>query len=142
MGVASVPYHVNIPYGVMELRDETVMSLKEKPTYVYYSNAGIYFLRKWVKDAKENGGAAFPGRGKQRPDDAELSRLWRELAKTKAERDILALNAAELVFPNLFGAIHALGRGTPVVNVAGLVGRAAIGGNVRDPNGIRLAWTL
>jgi len=50
MGVASVPYHVNIPYGVMELRDETVMSLKEKPTYVYYSNAGIYFLRKWVKD--------------------------------------------------------------------------------------------
>jgi transposase len=42
-----------------------------------------------VKDAKENGGSAFPGRGKQRPDDAELSRLRRELAKTKAERDIL-----------------------------------------------------
>jgi transposase len=46
-------------------------------------------LRKWVKDARANGAAAFPGRGKQRPDDAEVSRLRRELAKTKAERDIL-----------------------------------------------------
>jgi transposase len=46
-------------------------------------------LRKWIKDHAENGGQAFPGRGKQRPDDAEVSRLRRELAKTKAERDIL-----------------------------------------------------
>jgi transposase len=46
-------------------------------------------LRKWVKDHAENGTQAFPGRGKQRPDDAEVSRLRRELAKTKAERDIL-----------------------------------------------------
>ena len=46
-------------------------------------------LRKWVKDHGSNGGQAFPGRGKQRPDDAEISRLRRELAKTKAERDIL-----------------------------------------------------
>jgi transposase len=37
----------------------------------------------------KNGERAFPGRGKQRPDDAEISRLRRELAKTKAERDIL-----------------------------------------------------
>jgi transposase len=49
----------------------------------------VNVLRKWVKDAQENGPVAFPGRGKQRPDDAELSRLRRELAKTKAERDIL-----------------------------------------------------
>ena len=46
-------------------------------------------LRKWVKDAKANGAAAFPGRGRQRPDDAEVARLKRELAKTQAERDIL-----------------------------------------------------
>ena len=49
----------------------------------------VNVLRKWVKDAKENSGSAFPGRGRQRPDDAEVSRLRRELAKTKAERDIL-----------------------------------------------------
>lgn len=46
-------------------------------------------LRKWVRDAKQSGTHAFPGRGKQRPDDAEISRLKRELAKTQAERDIL-----------------------------------------------------
>ena len=46
-------------------------------------------LRSWIKDAKANGKHAFPGRGVQRPDDAELSRLRRELAKTKTERDIL-----------------------------------------------------
>jgi transposase len=31
-------------------------------------------LRKWVADAKANGAAAFPGWGRQRPDDAEVSR--------------------------------------------------------------------
>lgn len=46
-------------------------------------------LRAWVSDAKANGPSAFPGRGKQRPDDAEVSRLKRELAKVQAERDIL-----------------------------------------------------
>jgi transposase len=46
-------------------------------------------LRKWVKDAEANPEQAFPGRGKQRADDAEVARLRRELAKTKAERDIL-----------------------------------------------------
>jgi len=46
-------------------------------------------LRKWVRDAKASGAQAFPGRGKQRPDDAEVSRLRRELAKAQAERDIL-----------------------------------------------------
>ena len=49
----------------------------------------VNVLRKWVADANANGTAAFPGRGKQRPDDAEVARLRRELAKTKAERDIL-----------------------------------------------------
>ena len=46
-------------------------------------------LRKWVKDTKANGSKAFPGRGVQRPDDAEVARLRRELAKTKAQRQNL-----------------------------------------------------
>ena len=46
-------------------------------------------LRKWVKDARDHGGQAFPGQGRMRPDDAEVARLRRELAKTRAERDIL-----------------------------------------------------
>ena len=46
-------------------------------------------LHKWVKDARDHGVQAFPGQGRMRPDDAEVARLRRELAKTKAERDIL-----------------------------------------------------
>lgn len=46
-------------------------------------------LRKWAKDLRSDPGQAFPGRGKMKPDDAEVARLRRELAKTKTERDIL-----------------------------------------------------
>jgi transposase len=49
----------------------------------------INVLRKWVADYEADPGQAFPGRGRMRPDDAEVARLKRELAKTKAERDIL-----------------------------------------------------
>ena len=46
-------------------------------------------LRKWVKDVKADPAQAFPGRGRMKPDDAEVARLRRELAKTQTERDIL-----------------------------------------------------
>ncbi|MFT7121863.1 MAG: dTDP-glucose pyrophosphorylase [Neolewinella sp.] len=46
MTVATVPYEVKIPYGVIETDGDLVTGLQEKPTYTYYSNAGIYILRK------------------------------------------------------------------------------------------------
>lgn len=46
MSVATVPYEVRIPYGVIETNGELITALKEKPTYTYYSNAGIYLLRR------------------------------------------------------------------------------------------------
>ena len=49
----------------------------------------VNVLRKWILDYETDANQAFPGRGKMRPDDAEVARLKRELAKTKAERDIL-----------------------------------------------------
>ena len=48
MMVATIPYKVNIPYAVMELKGERVTSFKEKPTYTYQSNAGIYLFKKDV----------------------------------------------------------------------------------------------
>lgn len=44
--VATVPYEVKIPYGVVETEDNRIVRLKEKPSYVYYSNAGIYMMKK------------------------------------------------------------------------------------------------
>ena len=46
MVVATVPYEVKIPYGVIETEGDLIKSLREKPTYTYYSNAGIYIVRR------------------------------------------------------------------------------------------------
>lgn len=46
MIVASTPYEVEIPYGVIETEGDRIVALKEKPTYTYYSNAGIYIIKK------------------------------------------------------------------------------------------------
>lgn len=47
MAVAATPYNVDVPYAVMEVNgDNQVKSLKEKPRYTYFSNAGIYLLKK------------------------------------------------------------------------------------------------
>lgn len=47
MAVAATSYNVDVPYAVLETDDaQKVKSLKEKPRYTYYSNAGIYILKK------------------------------------------------------------------------------------------------
>ncbi len=46
LSVATIPYRVNVPFAVVETDEERILSLKEKPSYTYYSNAGIYLLRK------------------------------------------------------------------------------------------------
>jgi dTDP-glucose pyrophosphorylase len=50
MAVATTAYKVNIPYAVLELGTDRVKSLREKPTYTYYSNAGIYLIKKEIID--------------------------------------------------------------------------------------------
>ncbi len=46
MAVASTEYKVDVPYAVFETEDGIVKSFKEKPSYIYHSNAGIYMLKK------------------------------------------------------------------------------------------------
>lgn len=50
LAVACIPYQVNVPYAVMETQGKLVTGIKEKPTYTYYSNAGIYLMKKDVID--------------------------------------------------------------------------------------------
>ena len=50
MVVATIPYEVEIPYGVIETEGDIIVALKEKPTYTYYSNAGIYIFKKEYVD--------------------------------------------------------------------------------------------
>ncbi len=46
LAVASIPYHVDLPYAVMELENDSIKSLREKPRYTYFANAGIYLMKK------------------------------------------------------------------------------------------------
>ena len=50
MSVAAVPYSVNVPYGIFELTGRNIQGVKEKPTYNYYANAGIYLIKKELLD--------------------------------------------------------------------------------------------
>ena len=44
--VATIPYNVNIPYAILETSGGIIQDFKEKPTYTYFANAGIYLMKK------------------------------------------------------------------------------------------------
>ena len=46
MVVASTEYKIDVPYAVFESDGNEVKAFKEKPSYVYHSNAGIYIFKR------------------------------------------------------------------------------------------------
>ena len=48
LSVVTIPYEVKVPYAIFELMQNNILSLKEKPTYTYFSNAGIYLMKREV----------------------------------------------------------------------------------------------
>ena len=46
MSIATFNIRINIPYAVLDTTDKKINSLIEKPSYTYYSNAGIYLIQK------------------------------------------------------------------------------------------------
>lgn len=51
-------------------------------------------LRRWMRELSGDPAQAFPGNGLLKPDQIEIARLRKEVAKLKAERDILKKAAA------------------------------------------------
>ena len=51
-------------------------------------------LRKWIRDLAADPQHAFTGHGQMKPEQQEIDRLRKEVAKLKAERDILKKAAA------------------------------------------------
>ena len=45
MLAAAVPYTISIPYGIFDTEGDMIKGIKEKPSYNYYSNAGIYLIK-------------------------------------------------------------------------------------------------
>lgn len=56
MAVATIPHMIDLPYAILELEDSTVKSLKEKPKYTYFANAGIYLVKKKMLEHIPKGG--------------------------------------------------------------------------------------
>jgi NDP-sugar pyrophosphorylase family protein len=48
LAVLTIPYQVAIPYAVLETEKGEVKSFKEKPTYTFFSNGGIYLMKKEI----------------------------------------------------------------------------------------------
>ena len=51
-------------------------------------------LRRWLKEVDADPKHAFPGLGQMKPEQLEIDRLRKEVARLKAERDILKKAAA------------------------------------------------
>jgi transposase len=51
-------------------------------------------LSRWVRELGSSGSIVLSGKGQMKPEDEELHNLRREVAKLKAERDILKKAAA------------------------------------------------
>lgn len=103
LSVVSIPYLVDIPYAVLETNNGHITNFKEKPTYTYYSNGGIYLMKKEVlktipvekhynaTDLMEN----LIKAGKK-VISYPLAGYWLDIGRPedyeKAQRDILTIN--------------------------------------------------
>jgi len=75
-----------------EFKLEAVKLVRERGMAVAQAARGLDLhenvLRKWVREAEADPQSAFPGNGQMKPEQQEIERLRRELARMKAERDI------------------------------------------------------
>lgn len=55
LSVAAIPYSISVPYGIFELEGRNIKGVREKPTYNYYANSGIYLIKRSLLDLIPNG---------------------------------------------------------------------------------------
>ena len=81
-----------------EFKVEAVRLIKERgvsvPQVAEDLDVGENVLRRWVRELTTDPVDAFPGLGKMKPEQEEIARLQKEVAKLKMERDILKKAAA------------------------------------------------
>jgi transposase len=81
-----------------EFKLEAVKLIRERGVSVAQASRdlGVHenVLRKWVRGLEADSQHAFPGNGQMKPEQLEIDRLRKEVARLKAERDILKKAAA------------------------------------------------
>ena len=75
-----------------EFKGEAVRLVRERGVTMAQAardlDLSVTQVRKWVRQFAADPKNAFPGQGQQKPADAELTQLRREVARLKLERDI------------------------------------------------------
>ena len=79
-------YTAEFKLQAIQMMAEQGLALAEVARRVGVSESG---LRTWRDAAREQGAAAFPGRGRPSPADEEFLRLRAEDQRLRAERDLL-----------------------------------------------------
>ncbi len=81
-----------------EFKVEAVKLVRERGVTIAQAardlDVHVNVLRSWVREQRSDPVHAFPGEGQQKPEAAEVTRLRREVARLKMERDILKKAAA------------------------------------------------
>jgi transposase len=81
-----------------EYKLEAVKLIKERGVSVAQASRDLgvveSVLRRWLREEGMDPQQAFPGNGQVKPEQQEIIQLRREVAKLKAERDILKKAAA------------------------------------------------
>ncbi len=81
-----------------EFKLEAVRLVKERGVAVVQAARDLdvheNVLRKWMRELASDPQQEFPGKGVMKPEQAEIERLRKEVAKLKMERDILKKAAA------------------------------------------------
>ena len=81
-----------------EFKLEAVRLVKERGVSVAQAARDLDLhenvLRKWIREVSADPQQAFPGHGQMKPEQLEIEWLRKEVAKLKAERDILKKAAA------------------------------------------------
>lgn len=81
-----------------EFKIEAVRLITERGVSVRQASrdldVGETVLRRWMRELSADPQQAFPGQGVMKPEQAEIERLRKEVAKLKMERDILKKAAA------------------------------------------------
>lgn len=76
-----------------EFKIEAVRLVRERGVSVAQAardlNVHLTMLHRWVKQAAADPQHAFPGQGQMKPEQIEIDRLRKEVARLKAKRDIL-----------------------------------------------------
>ena len=81
-----------------EFKREAVRLVKERGVAITQAARDLDLhenvLRKWMRELAIDPQHAFPGQGQMKPEQAEIDRLRKEVAKLRMERDILKKAAA------------------------------------------------